>query len=187
MQAHELIYQRTSPFIFEDRPIDPDVVHRLFEAARWAPSSYNDQPWDFVVAVKGRGEGWENVYSALIEPNQQWANRVPLFIVTVARKEFRKREGTNPHSWYDVGAATMLLSLQATDMGLVVRQMAGFDREAVGKTLQIPDGCEPVTVLAVGYPGKEEEGLLATRQERHRSARQRRPLDHFVHDEVWST
>jgi nitroreductase len=152
----DLIKNRKSIRAFSNRPIDPDKINSLFEATRWAPSSTNEQPWVYIYATRDQTELWEKLFSCLNDGNKAWAKDVPLLILSLARKNFTRFHGTNTYAMYDLGGANSFLSLQAVELGLQVRQMAGFHRERVIEQLNIPDTFEVGVFIAVGYPGDPE-------------------------------
>jgi len=183
--VHELICERWSPCIFEDRGIDDvEKIYSCFEAARWAPSCYNDQPWDYIIGIKGKGESWEKIFSTLVEPNQQWAQNASVLAISVAHTKFRERDRPNAHGHHDLGAASVLLCLQATYLGLFAHQMAGFDADKARDLLGIPDHCDPVAAIAIGYRGRTE-GAPENLVERDSGPRERRPIEQFVHEGSW--
>lgn len=149
---HELLQARWSPRAFAERPIEREVIGSLLEAARWAPSSFNEQPWRFLIATREDPETFQELAGCLSEGNRPWAARAPLLILTVAKTYFgNDPQKKNRHAFHDVGLATQNLVIQATAMGLYVHQMAGFDRAKARELFEIPEGYEPVAVLAVGH------------------------------------
>ncbi len=149
---HDLLRQRWSPRAFDDRPIEPEKLRSLFEAARWAPSLDNGQPWRFLVATKDETAEYERLFNCLVTGNQKSAYRAPVLMLSVAQLLFE--DGSpNAHALHDTGMAVENLVVQATALGLVARQMAGFRIEQARKDCRIPDGYEPVVMIAVGYPG----------------------------------
>ena len=152
----DLIKNRKSIRAFSNQPIDPDKINSLFEATRWAPSSTNEQPWVYIYATRDQTELWDKLFSCLNDGNKAWAKDVPLLILSLARKSFTRFHGTNTYAMYDLGGANSFLSLQAVELGLQVRQMAGFHREKVIEQLNIPDTFEVGVFIAVGYPGDPE-------------------------------
>ena len=152
----DLIKNRKSIRAFSSQPIDPDKINSLFEATRWAPSSTNEQPWVYIYATRDQTELWDKLFSCLNDGNKAWAKDVPLLILSLARKNFTRFHGTNTYAMYDLGGANSFLSLQAVELGLQVRQMAGFHREKVIEQLNIPDTFEVGVFIAVGYPGDPE-------------------------------
>src|SRR5260221_3426830 len=127
--VHELIRGRWSPRAFSEKEIAPADLRSLFEAARWAPSSSNEQPWAYIVATKDDPGNFEESLGALVEFNANWARKAPVLVIAVAELAFAKNNAPNRNAQYDVGAASLQLSIEATARGLVVHQMAGFDPE----------------------------------------------------------
>ena len=158
-------------------------IARFFEAARWAASSFNEQPWRFLLTRQGE-EAFEQLAGTLSENNQRWAPRAPLLILSVAKLSFSRNEKENRHALHDVGLAVENLILQAVSDGLQAHQMAGFSREEARERFAVPEGFEPVAVIAVGYRGEPDqapEGL----EERDRDRRSRRPLEELVFSGSW--
>ena len=180
---HDLLRQRWSPRAFDDRPIEPEKLRSLFEAARWAPSSNNEQPWRFLVATKKNKPEYDRLFNCLVEGNQQWAHRAPALLLSVAKLEFD--DGSlNRHALHDTGMAAENLVVQATALGLVVHQMAGFRIDQVRADCKIPKGYEPVAMIAVGYPG--DPALLSDRlRAREAQPRVRNLLTEFVYSATW--
>lgn len=145
--------RRWSPRAFADRPVEPEKLRSLFEAARWAPSSFNAQPWHFIVATKDDPADFARMLDCLVAGNQVWARSAPVLMVSVATSAFSHNGKPNRHSFYDAGAAVALLTVQATAMDLHVHQMAGFVGEKVRAAYSIPDSAEPVSAVAIGYLG----------------------------------
>ena len=180
---HDLLRQRWSPRAFDERPIEPGKLRSLFEAARWAPSSNNGQPWRFLVATKEHKTGYDRLFNCLLEGNQKWAHRAPVLLLSVAKLQFE--DGSpNRHSLHDTGMAAENLVLQGTALGLVAHQMAGFRIDQARADCQIPDGYEPVAMIAVGYPG--DTALLSDHlRAREAQPRVRKPLTEFVYSAIW--
>jgi len=153
---HELIRNRWSPRAFGDRPVETGALHRLFEAARWAPSSFNEQPWAFVVGTREKPEEHGAIGDCLVETNR-WANAAPVLMVSLAKLTFAHNDKPNRHAHHDLGLAVGLMLAQATDLGLVAHQLGGFDVAKARATLQIPESYDPVAVIALGYPGATRE------------------------------
>ena len=146
------IHRRWSPRAFDDRDVTVADLARLFEAARWAPSSYNEQPWRFVVGRRGTAIH-QGMVSSLIPFNQLWASKAPVLILGTAKTHFTHDDSENIYAFYDLGAATALLTVQAAALGLVTHQMGGFDHEALRHALGVPDGYLIGSVTALGYLG----------------------------------
>ncbi|MGE4290509.1 MAG: nitroreductase family protein [Salinivirgaceae bacterium] len=153
---HPLLEKRYSPRAFSERPVSREQLHQLFEAARWSPSARNEQPWRFVFAVKENKEAYLQMLHVLNDWNQKWAQSAPVLIAAVAKKNYNYKETTNEHAWYDLGQSVAHLTFQATALGLYVHQMGGFSKEKASQWLGIPEGYEPVTMIAVGYKGDLE-------------------------------
>ena len=150
------ISERWSPRAFRLERLDPISVKRLFEAARWSASSYNEQPWRFIAGMQGQGKTFEKIIDVLVPFNQKWASKAPLLILACAKKTFSKNGKHNHHALYDVGQAMATLTLQATEEGLYVHQMAGFSEHKAIENFNIPDDYEPIVVAAVGKIDEQE-------------------------------
>ncbi|GGG99196.1 nitroreductase family protein [Silvibacterium dinghuense] len=174
----EEILQRWSPRAFADTPVAPEELKEAFEAARWAASSFNEQPWRFLVGHKG-DETYEKIFASLVEFNQSWARRAPVLILSVAKKTFTQNGSPNYYALHDVGAATAYLALGATKLGFHTHSMAGFDREKAQKLFGIPEDFEPGAVTALGYLG-DPEVLSDHAKQMELSPRQRKPLSEIV-------
>jgi len=182
--VQDVIKNRWSPRAFSDKPVSPDVLRSLFEAARWAPSSNNEQPWAYIVATKDDVENFEKSLGALVEFNANWAKHAPVLAIAVAQLAFAKNNAPNRNAQYDVGAASMQLSIEATARGLVVHQMAGFDPETAKEAYEIPHGWEPIAAMAIGYPG-DASSLPEPYQTREKAPRSRKPIREFVMSGQW--
>jgi nitroreductase len=134
--VHELVRIRWSPRAFADKPVAPDVLHSLFEAARWAPSSFNYQPWAYIVGTKDDSENFAEILSTFVEFNVGWAKHAPVLALSVAQLKTPKEGMVNRHAFHDVGSATSQLTLEANSRGLFVHQMAGFDPQSLPEPLR---------------------------------------------------
>lgn len=152
----DLIKNRRSTRVFEARAIEPEKIHSLFEATRWAASSSNEQPWMYIYATSDQTELWNTLLEPLAEGNKVWVRDAPLLILSLTRKTFARNGVPNAHAMYDLGGANALLALQAVDLGLQVRQMAGFNRDSAKTLLNVPDDFELGVFMAVGYPGNPD-------------------------------
>jgi nitroreductase len=180
----DVIARRWSPRAFEERPVEPEKIKRLFEAARWAPSSNNEQPWRFLAATQDSRPDYDRLFGCLSERNSKWVFRAPVLILSVASLYFEDDGKPNRHALHDTGMAVENLVLQATAMGLQAHQMAGYDVEKARKECQIPSGFEPVAMIAVGYPG-DPTVLPDYLHERELSGRERQPIQDFVFSVSW--
>lgn len=181
---HELIARRWSPRAFSEQPVEAAKLRSLFEAARWAPSSNNEQPWRFVMGTKDHRIAYDRLLACLVEGNRKWAYRAPVLILSVANVNFEDDAKPNRHAFHDTGMAVENLVLQATALGLVAHQMAGFDIEKARADLKIPSGYEPVAMIAVGYPG-DPAVLPDYLRERELKPRDRQSISDFVFSEQW--
>jgi len=182
--VHELIRERWSPRAFADKPVPRDVLRSIFEAARWAPSSNNEQPWAYIVASRDDNASFEKTLSVLVEFNANWARGAPVLAIAVARLTFAKNNVPNRNAQYDTGAATALLSVEATARGLAVHQMAGFDPEKARHVFGIPAGWEAIAAIAIGYPG-DPASLPQPLKDREMAPRTRKPINEFVMAGHW--
>jgi nitroreductase len=181
---HDLLANRRSPRAFSERPIEPEKLLSLFEAARWSPSSANEQPWRFIVATNNDSRVFSAIVELLMEGNRRWADRAPMLVLALAQSTYSKTDRPYHHSWYDLGQSVALLSVQATALGLVVHQMGGFDGDKARQLLSIPDGFSPVVVFAVGYA--DQAGILTDDlRKREQAPRSRKLLQDFVFTEEW--
>jgi nitroreductase len=181
---HELLRARWSPRAFADRSVEPDQLRSLFEAARWAPSSFNEQPWAFLVARREQTDEFARLLGCLVEGNQAWAKFAPVLLLTLAHRCFEKNQQENRHAFYDVGQAVGNLSVQATALGLVLHQMAGILPDKARTEFHLPESWDVVTGIALGYPGDPAILPEALRQ-RELAPRSRKPLSSFVFTGRW--
>jgi nitroreductase len=181
---HDLLLRRWSPRAFADRPIEPEKLATLFEAARWAPSSFNEQPWSFIVATKDYPDDYARLLSCLAEKNQQWARSAPVLAISVAALSFKHNAKANRHHFHDVGLATGMLLVQATSLDIYAHMMAGFSPDAARQTFAIPATHEPVAALVLGYLG-DPATLPPDIQQRELTPSTRKPLRDFVFSSRW--
>ena len=182
---HDLLRARWSP-----RAIDPDrlvtaaQVAVLIEAARWAPSCYNEQPWRFLVFDGSDPAALARARDCLVEGNA-WARRAPVLLLSVAFESFRRNGKPNRHAQHDVGLASENLALQAAAGGLAVHMMAGFDAERARREFHIPEGFTPMAMIAVGFPASPDL-LPAPLRERELAPRERLPVSEIAFAGGWS-
>jgi nitroreductase len=160
-----------------------ETLRSLFEAARWAPSSNNGQPWRYIVA--DTEEARARIAGVFTGRNTLWAPKAPVLVCIAARTTFDDGK-PNRHAWYDTGQATSLLIVQATSMGLFAHQMAGFDPAKARELFALPDEVEPIAMMAIGGPG-DAASLPDPLRERESSPRSRRPQAEFVYGGQWGT
>jgi nitroreductase len=170
---------RWSPRSFADRDVSPADLKKVFEAARWAASSYNEQPWRFLIGQRNSST-YKKIFSTLIGFNQGWAAAAPVLILGVASSKFSHNGTENRHALYDLGAASSYLTLQAAALGLASHQMAGYDQASVRQAFGIPEDYVLGAVIALGYQGEPsalgQEQLIA----QEITPRTRKPLSEFV-------
>jgi nitroreductase len=183
---NDLLNNRWSPRAFSGKPIEPLKIVSIFEAARWSPSSANEQPWHFIVAAKEDSRVYDAIVESLMEGNRRWAQSAPLLILGVARSSYSKTGKPYRHAWYDLGQSIAHLTVQASALGLAVHQMGGFDAEKARELLTIPDGYEPVIAIAVGY-AELPETLPDDLRRREEASRTRKPLEELVFTEEWGS
>jgi nitroreductase len=150
-----LFLNRWSPRAFSSQPVTDDILSQIFEAARWAASSYNEQPWRFLVAKTPAD--LEKFQTFMVPANQAWANHAPVLVLTLGKKTFTHNGTDNRTYVHDVGAASAYMALAATQHGLHAHGMAGFDPELARATLGIPTDYDPIAMWALGYRGETSQ------------------------------
>ena len=180
----KLLADRWSPYGFEDRPVPEADLRSLFEAARWAASSYHEQPWNYVVATREDSVEFGRLLACLVEANQAWAKTAPVLVLGVVSLQFAKNKQDNRAAVHDLGLAAGNLLVEATARGLFVHQMIGILPDKARELYKIPEHFEAWTALAIGYkadPAKLPDAL----KERDLAPRQRKPLSEFVFTGQW--
>lgn len=172
---HPLLAERWSPVAFSPEPIEPATLDLLMEAARWAPSCFNEQPWRYIYATIDDAEAHAELLSCLVPANQEWAKNAPFLAISVAKLTFTRSGKPNAHNWHDVGQATMSLTVEAMAHGLFVHQMAGILPDRIRELYAIPADYEPVAGLAIGRHG-DPTLLSQALQAREAGPRTRRPV-----------
>ena len=174
------IRDRKSKRAYASTTIAESDIKSLFEAARWAPSSMNEQPWTYIYATQQeQPELWNDILSTLNESNRVWAAAAPLLIVSLVRRNLLRNNLPNGSAKYDLGAANAFLSLQAAHLGLNIHQMGGYDREKAKQILNIPEAYDLGVIMAVGYPG-DADLLPENLKQRELAPRERYEQDEFV-------
>ena len=181
---NELLRDRWSPRAFADKPISPVDLRSLFEAARWAPSSSNEQPWAFLVATRDDQKNFDKAIQPLVEFNANWARHAYVLGFAVSELAFAKNNTPNRNAHYDTGAAMSQLTTEATSRGLLVHQMAGFDPDTAREVFEIPSGWEAIVAFAIGYPG-DPASLPQPYRDRETAPRVRKPIREFVMTGKW--
>ena len=181
---HELLAQRWSPYSFSERSVTSDDIRSLFEAARWAPSSYNEQPWSFIVASRGEPEEFEKLLSCLVDANQEWAKAAPVLVLGVVSLRFARNGKENRAAVHDLGLAAANLVFEATARGLFVHQMIGILPDKAREVYGIPEDSQAWTAMAIGYKGDPATSPDKLK-ERDLTPRQRKPLRQIVFAGRW--
>ncbi len=180
---NELIAKRWSTRAFDpDRVIESNTLMSLFEAARWSPSAYNEQPWRFIYGVK-RTESYDMIFQAVNEWNQKWVKNAPVLTLVIAKRDLQNGN-INKHSWHDTGLAVANLSLQATELGIYVHQMGGIYPDKARELFRIPENFDVVSIIALGYREENDEldpGIAAGEN----ASRNRKPVNQIAFEGIW--
>lgn len=181
---HHLVTNRKSIRAFSEKSVDDDTLVSIFEAARWAPSSFNEQPWRFIITRKSDSSAFEKMLGLLDQSNRIWAQYSAVLIMPVAKTHISKTGTGNRHAFHDVGMAVGNLTLQATAAGLYLHQMGGFSIQGAIEQFDIPAGFEPVSIIAMGYRG--DPALLPVHlQEKEKQPANRMPLDQLIYSNTF--
>jgi len=172
-----LIVNRWSPRSMTGEELDDDDIMPLFEAARWAPSSYNNQPWRFIYA-KRNTEHWDRLFNLLVDANKIWAKNAALLVVVISRKNFEYNEKPARTHQFDAGSAWENLALEASSKGIVAHGMQGFDYEKSREVLGIPSDFEVMAMIAIGKKGPKQN-LSPELQEKEKLT-DRKPLNEII-------
>jgi len=178
LPLHPVLNERYSPRSFGERPVLDAELELVLEAARWAPSSMNEQPWRFLVTRNG-GEGHAELLAALDHSNQVWADKAPVLVLTMAHRTLSRNGQENLHARHDLGFAVAQFTAQATALGMGLHQLGGFQAPLARAAFSIPAEFDLVSILALGFPG-EAEMLPAELREREARKTARRSLTELV-------
>ena len=182
---HDLLRRRWSPRAFDPhRPVEPRKLRSCLEAARWTASSFNEQPWAFIVGTHDRPDEYAKVLSCLVERNQSWAKHAPVLMIGVASLALARNRSRNRHAFYDLGQAVASLTVEATAQGLHLHQMAGFSHDKARETFSIPEAAEAVVAIALGYAG-DPNSLPEDLRQRELTPSTRKPITDFVFEGKW--
>ncbi len=180
LDIHPVIKNRWSPRSFSDKAVSSEQLQRILEAARWAPSSFNEQPWRFIVGIKG-DETYNKLYDSLVEFNQIWAGNAPVLVLAIGKKTSAKGEENSVYQ-YDVGQSMAYITLQAETEGLKSHQMGGFSKTKARNVFNIPEDFEPMVMSAIGYQD-EPEKLKPNFASMEKQPRVRKALSELVFSE----
>jgi nitroreductase len=182
--VHDFIAKRWSPYAFSDKRVSAADLRSLFEAARWAPSSYNEQPWRYIVATADKPKEFERLLSCLVEGNQAWARQAPVLALGVFSHTLERTGKPNAAAQHDLGQASAYLTFEATARGLVVHQMIGIQPDKAREAYAIPADFSALTGLAIGYAGKPDR-LPEALRDRDAKRKPRKPASAIVFCGAW--
>jgi nitroreductase len=180
-----VIAERWSPYAYDPRPVEREKLLCCLEALRWAPSSYNEQPWTYILAERSDAAAFAQALDCLVEGNQAWAKNVGVLMLSVVSRNFKKNGKPNRAAEHDMGLAAGNFVLQATALGLQAHQMIGVEPAKVRAAYKVPDGHEPLTAIALGYPAAVQPGTSDPLGQRDLAPRTRRPLSEIVISGAW--
>jgi nitroreductase len=182
MHLNKAIENRWSARAFSDKEVTKEMIDLLFEAARWAPSAMNEQPWKYYFVHRDNQKTFKEVVEILTGINPVWAQHAQVLIISVVKKNYDYQNRPNKNALHDLGAANVSIAIQAAEMGLQVHQMAGFDKEKAAKYLQLEnENFEPVTMIAVGFQGEADQ-LPEDLKVRELQPRKRKEIGEFVNE-----
>ena len=176
MEIIDNIKNRYSTVLFSHQQIENEKLQLLLEAARWAPSAFNEQPWRFILGIKENDEVYKKLLDCLADSNKHWAQHAPVLVLVAAKKVYSHNSNPNRSSFYDTGLAIGNLLSQATALNLFVHQMGGFSIDKAKNDFTIPDEFEPIVIMAIGYKGNTKD-FPEDLQIREKKVRIRKPLD----------
>lgn len=180
IQLNKAIKNRWSPRAFSDKEVTKEMIGLLFEAARWAPSSMNEQPWKYYFVHRYNQKTFNEVVEILTGTNPVWAKHAQVLIISVVKKNYDYQNRLNKNALHDLGAANISIAIQAAEMGLQVHQMGGFDKTKAAEYLHLNTvNFEPVTAIAVGFHGDAEQ-LPDDLKNRELQPRKRKEIKDFV-------
>jgi nitroreductase len=177
--------ERWSPYAYDPRPVEREKLLSCLEAARWAASSYNEQPWTFILAERTEDAEFQRMLSCLVEGNQAWAKNAGVLMLTIVARNFVKNGKLNKAAEHDMGMAAGNMVLQATALGLQGHQMIGIEPAKVRAEYKVPEGFDPHTAVALGYPAAVQAGTSDPLAQRDLVTRTRKPLSEIVIQGTW--
>lgn len=180
-----VIAERWSPYAFDPRPVEREKLLSCLEAARWAPSSYNEQPWTFILAERSEAAEFARMVDCLVEGNRAWAKNAGVLMLTIVSRLFVKNGKPNRAAEHDIGLAAGNIVLQATALGLQGHQMIGVEPDKIRAAYKISDSHDPLTAIALGYPAPAQPGTTDPLAQRDLNPRTRKPLSEIVIHSAW--
>lgn len=185
LNIHPIIKKRWSPRAFSNQQVEKDQLRRILEAARWSPSSFNEQPWRFIIGIKGN-EYWDKLFECMVEFNQKWAGKAPVLLLALGKKTGSKNGKPNQVYQYDVGQSMAYITFQLMEEGLVAHQMGGFSKEKAREYFSVPDDYEPIAMMAIGHQD-EPANLSPDFEEMELAPRQRKDMEELVlnYPDIW--
>jgi nitroreductase len=181
MKVIDSILKRHSPRSFDNKNVESNKIELLFEAARWAPSAFNNQPWRFFVAIKNENqEFYNNALNCLVDFNKSWAQTAPVLILTTVKTTFDHNNEFNKYAFHDLGLAIGNMLNQATEMDLYMHQMAGVKFDKFKELLNLSENIEPVSIIALGYLGKIDDLPVEVQKVEIEKKRVRKSIDEIL-------
>lgn len=180
-----VLVERWSPYVFEPRSVEREKLLSCLEAARWAPSSYNEQPWTFILAERSDSREFARMLECLVEANRAWAQNAGALLLGIVSKLFVKNGKPNRAAEHDLGLAASNMVLQAAALGLQGHQMIGIEPAKVRATFNVPEGHEPLTAVAIGYPATVQSSTTDPIAQRDVTRRLRKPLSEIIIVGAW--
>lgn len=175
------IKKRWSPRAFSTEIPDVQILRRMFEASRWAASSYNEQPWRFIIGIKGKTDTYERIFSTLKSNNQEWASSAPILMINCCKMTFTHKGKENRCAAYDTGAAVAQMILQLQSEGVLARQIAGFFPAQAIAAFNIPEDFRPICAMAIGYSNNSDNSINEALPTRVRNS-----FDDFIFTDSWN-
>ncbi len=179
----DIIKKRWSPRMFSNQEVASWKFMTLLEAARWAPSSFNLQPWRFIYAHKG-SQAYENIFQCLSDFNQSWVRNAPILMMTTIKEDTDEGKN-NYHALHDLGLSMGNFTIQAQSMGIAVHQMAGIDWEKAHEIFEVPEGYHVVSGVAVGYYGGDPSEMSEKLEDMEEEASVRKPMNEIARENSW--
>ncbi len=182
---HPILQKRRSPVLFSEKKLNRNDIQSIFEAARWSPSSSNQQPWRYIAALKENSDDFQRLFNCLTEGNKLWVKNVPFLCLSVAEVVSDYNFKENRYAWHDVGLSTACIIFQSMSLGIYAHVMGGFNAEMAAETLQIPDRFKPVAMFALGYPAESITGFPQELIAKENKTRTRKEISDILYVGMW--